>query len=898
MKLEQQQSEYLKQWMVKKLKPICDADHEVLSEYVMALLRHNQSENELRISCLKQLDDFLQRDTKLFVTELFDHLRAFGAFNGSYQPPEIDLSTPASLRKRSLAIDEPAQYIATKDRPVVSQQSPTASIPQYTPTQSHPSFLLFPEQQPQSNHLATHLPTFPSSSQVQPYNPNNPNPQQRNPKRPRKSICRDYHYRGYCARGNTCHFSHDDSPSSSSTLSTGYLSKAQSTSESEPPSGPPPPPGSCIPLVCTNPSIGVQQIPGLGGPLPISYDLPTPSFSSHHQHRHQHHQHQHHQQSSSSPPRVGQSNHRHYNNSSHPDRSSSRFEGTSSSSTPFHKKSSSGTTLVIENVPPTSLSELAVREYFSTFGEIISTQIDLYNSQAQVTFKLYEDAKRAYSSPEPVFNNRFVRIHFRKRTFTNQNNHNSDNNTTIDTSTPINTTSSGPPRRSFGHPTRNGTSPTIPIPESFTNTHHQQTSINRNETNSNGYQHSQHKNTYDNPPSSFPPPPAQSVVKPIDNVQLLSQREQELRSKIDAQKLLLEQLQMKKIAQKSNIQKVDGPNDTQKPQNNIVSELENQESISNTNPLIDPSSASDPLNQQQQQNEPPLSTPKEALSPLIPESNHGFKRSPNSTVYSNRGMSNGRKLINSRTSWTPTGALSLSSSSTGTTTMTTVINNNNPNGITTSLGSSTTAKTFKIDNRSCTLAVTNLPSFNARETLKTYLEQFGTIVSVTPISLPSTDPNHSEEVYDVNVKFSSRSSAEKALASGMDIPEVGKVTMSWVGGSTNNNSTTSTSGHSFIPGLRNNLPPQHQLHPRSFSLVNHPPPSQDQQSPSSNSQLISDQKILDIVSSTNRTSSSTTNTTKLASSQVPLDNNSGDANDDFIDDFCVDDDEVDGCWKR
>ncbi|KAI9609538.1 hypothetical protein H4Q26_007495 [Puccinia striiformis f. sp. tritici PST-130] len=231
--------------------------------------------------------------------------------------------------------------------------------------------------------------------------------------------------------------------------------------------------------------------------------------------------------------------------------------------------------------------------------------------------------------------------------------------------------------------------------------------------------------------------------------------------------------------------------------------------------------------------------------------------------------------------------------------MTTVINNNNPNGTTTSLGSSTTAKTFKIDNRSCTLAVTNLPSSNARETLKTYLEQFGTIVSVTPISLPSTDPNHSEKVYDVNVKFSSRSSAEKALASGMDIPEVGKVTMSWVGGSTNNNSSTSTSGHSFIPGLRNNLPPQHQLPPRSFSLVNHPPPSQDQQSPSSsNSQLISDQKILDIVSSTNRTSSSTTNTTKLASSQVPLDNNSGDANDDFIDDFCVDDDEVDGCWKR
>ncbi|KAA1133073.1 RNA-binding protein 26 [Puccinia graminis f. sp. tritici] len=784
--LEQKQSDYLKQWMVQKLKPICDADHEVLSEYVMALLRHDQSENQLRSSCLKQLEDFLQQDTKLFVTDLFDHLRTFGAFNGSYQPPEINLSASVLLRKRSLAVDEP--YLLPNNNQLDNQhrpsQSSTAPIPQYTPTQSHPSFLHFPE--PQSN-LINPLPSFNPSSHTQqpPYNNTNTN-QPRNSKRPRRSICRDYHYRGYCARGSSCHFSHDDrdqDASSSSTQSSAYFSKTL-PAETQPTTAPPS--ATCIPLVFSSTSVG-QQIPGLGGPLTIPYDLPIPSFSS------------------SNPPeqQSGNDQSNHYN-SRHPDRST-RFNGpTSNTRKPF-------TTLFIENIPQSSLSDRAVREYFSMFGPLTNVTLDVHNSQAQVTFKSTDDAKRAYSSPEPVFNNRFVRIHIKRVVGTG-------------------------PRRSHG-PLRTDASPAA---EGFSNNESSY------EMNSNGYRHK----AYDSP-ITYKSPPVSSPPQPKADVQVLSQREQELRLKIDAQKRLLEQLSLKK-AQKSNGPTQDiemsGPS---KPTAQLDTENQPKQDLPKTDPNSTDLSESATTDTKLLSPEPRLVSPKEALSPL-PEPNSFQKRPAN---FASRAV--GRtKLTNSRTSWTPTG--------------------------------SSPTKAFKLDNRSCTLAVQSVPSSTARENLKVYLEQFGTIVAFVPLS-------EEEDMFDVSVKFSTRTAAEKALANGLDIPDVGKVTMNWVpvgagsGPSTTATTTTTTNNatghpqHIFIPGLRNS---HHHHYPGSFSLVNHRPGAQSKAEDPTTGET-GDKK------STAPHSSLTTHT-RGGSDNLLV---NGADTDDLLDDFCVDD-EVDGCWKR
>ncbi|TGZ77082.1 hypothetical protein EX30DRAFT_398842 [Ascodesmis nigricans] len=69
-------TELLKQWIVKRLEDISDADSDVLADYVLALLKHDQADQEVERLCVEQLDDFLREHTRQFVTDLFVGLRS------------------------------------------------------------------------------------------------------------------------------------------------------------------------------------------------------------------------------------------------------------------------------------------------------------------------------------------------------------------------------------------------------------------------------------------------------------------------------------------------------------------------------------------------------------------------------------------------------------------------------------------------------------------------------------------------------------------------------------------------------------------------------------------------------------------------------------------------------
>ncbi|XP_034535546.1 RNA-binding protein 26 isoform X2 [Notolabrus celidotus] len=71
----------LKTWLSDTLEPICDADPSALAKYVVALVKKDKSEKELKALCLDQLDVFLQKETQQFVDKLFE---AIG--NKSYLP--------------------------------------------------------------------------------------------------------------------------------------------------------------------------------------------------------------------------------------------------------------------------------------------------------------------------------------------------------------------------------------------------------------------------------------------------------------------------------------------------------------------------------------------------------------------------------------------------------------------------------------------------------------------------------------------------------------------------------------------------------------------------------------------------------------------------------------------
>ncbi|KAM5181148.1 RNA-binding protein 26 [Mantella aurantiaca] len=92
--------EALKIWLSKTLEPICDADPSALAKYVLALVKKDKNDRELKALCIDQLDVFLQRDTQGFVDKLFEAVNT-----KSYLPPPEPTST-VTVREDALEHQE------------------------------------------------------------------------------------------------------------------------------------------------------------------------------------------------------------------------------------------------------------------------------------------------------------------------------------------------------------------------------------------------------------------------------------------------------------------------------------------------------------------------------------------------------------------------------------------------------------------------------------------------------------------------------------------------------------------------------------------------------------------------------------------------------------------------
>ena len=60
--------------LMEQLKPLCEAEPEVLADYVLVLVEKDVPRAELRENCVSELSAFLQDDTEAFVTQLFSDL--------------------------------------------------------------------------------------------------------------------------------------------------------------------------------------------------------------------------------------------------------------------------------------------------------------------------------------------------------------------------------------------------------------------------------------------------------------------------------------------------------------------------------------------------------------------------------------------------------------------------------------------------------------------------------------------------------------------------------------------------------------------------------------------------------------------------------------------------------
>ncbi|KAI9315620.1 hypothetical protein BX666DRAFT_2028518 [Dichotomocladium elegans] len=79
----------------------------------------------------------------------------------------------------------------------------------------------------------------------------------------------------------------------------------------------------------------------------------------------------------------------------------------------FHQ-SRQNTTLVVENIPPEFCDISKVNEYFKKFGSITNISVQGRLSKATVQFSNNAEANAAYNSPDPIFDNRFVKVYWFK----------------------------------------------------------------------------------------------------------------------------------------------------------------------------------------------------------------------------------------------------------------------------------------------------------------------------------------------------------------------------------------------------------------------------------------------------------------------------------------------------
>jgi len=59
----------LKSFLISRLQTASEADPDVLSDYILALLRHDQSPEEVMQTCITQLADFITSGTTLSAAE-------------------------------------------------------------------------------------------------------------------------------------------------------------------------------------------------------------------------------------------------------------------------------------------------------------------------------------------------------------------------------------------------------------------------------------------------------------------------------------------------------------------------------------------------------------------------------------------------------------------------------------------------------------------------------------------------------------------------------------------------------------------------------------------------------------------------------------------------------------
>ncbi|UNI21965.1 hypothetical protein JDV02_007904 [Purpureocillium takamizusanense] len=369
----------LKAWIVKRIENTSDADSDVLAEYVIALLKHDGSPEDVRKLCEQEIPDFLTEDSKAFLDDVFQALKYKSYLPGASQPPKPAPAgapqlladnkslSPAGSRKR--AHDDEAD--ALDNAQAFSGQRAYKQARRGGRWGAHDgrggAFPMMPMELPQfdpNNPMeaimqmqAMGMPFPPMQGYVQPgYGGRN----QRGHSR-KRGRCRDFDHKGFCARGNTCMYDHGDE-------SVFVAPSGSGQDEYDP----------------TDASLSMfpAPAPAHSGPFPFSPDVNRGRGA---------------RRGRGSGNRGGRKGGA---------RAPFSAEG------PINDRSKS--TIVVENIPEESFSEEHVRDFFSQFGNVVEVSMQPYKHLAVVKYDKWAAANDAYRSPKVIFDNRFVKVFWYK----------------------------------------------------------------------------------------------------------------------------------------------------------------------------------------------------------------------------------------------------------------------------------------------------------------------------------------------------------------------------------------------------------------------------------------------------------------------------------------------------
>ncbi|WVR03615.1 hypothetical protein IAU60_000607 [Kwoniella sp. DSM 27419] len=338
-----------KSWLVKTIEPLCDADPVVMSDYIIALLKHDavMAEDEWNTFLTRELGDFLEDGAKSFVEILFETLKT-----KSYLAPAAPKSPPKA----------PA---------AVSSYRPSAAAAPFQP-QAGPSTVRS-EANGEASQVEKDVDMGEEAGQ------GGSGPVQRAPVGPSgKKPCFDYHQRGFCMRGAACPYDHSDD----AIIPTPEMMFNQFPPQQFMPPGPGPGRGRGRGRGrgMGGPSHGHGHMmgPGPGGfdPSQMPFPFPFPF-----------------------PPMGGPAG------PHQPQGPPADFMG--SNRPPAQRDT---TTLVITDIPQAHLSVQAIRDYFQQFGEVTNVAMEGRSKRALISFETNQQAFKAWKSDEAVFGSRHVKV--------------------------------------------------------------------------------------------------------------------------------------------------------------------------------------------------------------------------------------------------------------------------------------------------------------------------------------------------------------------------------------------------------------------------------------------------------------------------------------------------------